>query len=279
MTPEQRQQAITELLENGGAATYQELAARLGVSGMTIRRDVDKLATRGTVIKTLCGVQLATAPADFYESQLTSRLSVHTREKRAISRLALEQIESGQTVFLDGSTTCIELARCIARHLRQVTVVTNSVLICRELGAGNDNTIIALGGQYDPPTFCCVGTTAEDHAGEFFADKAFFSAKGFVPADGTYESSLELLRIKRIIASQSAQVVLLVDHSKFGRRALCKVLDVAQINTLITDSGANQEHVALLEEDDYQVHIAAVESTMLAATADTTTITQERNTQ
>lgn len=279
MTPEQRQQAITELLESGGAATYQELAERLSVSGMTIRRDVDKLATRGTVIKTLCGVQLATAPADFYESQLTSRLSVHTREKRAIARLALEQIESGQTVFLDGSTTCIELARCIAKHRRQVTVVTNSVLVCRELGAGNDNTIIALGGQYDPPTFCCVGTTAESHAGEFFADKAFFSAKGFVPADGTYESSLELLRIKRIVASQSAQVVLLVDHSKFGRRALCKVLDVAQINTLITDSGAHHEHLARLEEDDYQVHVAVVKSAMLGATADTTTITQESNTQ
>ena len=267
MTPEQRQQAITELLETGGAATYQELAAWLGVSGMTVRRDVDKLATQGTVIKTLGGVQLATAPADFYESQLTSRLSVHTREKRAIARQALAQIESGETIFLDGSTTCIELARCVARHRRQVTVVTNSVLICRELGGGNDNTIVALGGQYDPPTFCCVGPTAESQAGELFANKAFFSTKGFVPEEGTYESSLDLLRIKRIVASQSAEVVLLVDHSKFGRRALCKVLDVSQINMVITDSRVGREHVALLAKDGRQVVVAPAESAALAATA------------
>jgi len=270
MTPEQRQHAIAELLDAGGAATYQELAARLDVSGMTVRRDVDKLAARGTVIKTLGGVQLATAPADFYESQLTSRLSVHTWEKKAIARLALEQIESGETVFLDGSTTCIELARCVAKDRRQVTVVTNSVLICRELAGGNDNTIIALGGQYDPPTFCCVGTTAESQAGEFFANKAFFSTKGFVPSDGTYESSLELLRIKRIVASQSAEVVLLVDHSKFGRRALCKVLDVSQINTVVTDSGVGQEHLSLLEDDAYQLVVAPTELSAIEATADAT---------
>ena len=270
MTPEQRQHAIAELLEAGGAATYQELAARLDVSGMTVRRDVDKLATHGTVIKTLGGAQPATAPRDFYESQLTSRLSVHTREKRAIARQALQQIESGETIFLDGSTTCIELARCVAMQRRQMTVVTNSVLICRELANGNDNTIIALGGQYDPPTFCCVGTTAESQAGEFFASKAFFSTKGFVPSDGTYESSLELLRIKRIVASQSAEVVLLVDHSKFGQRALCKVLDTSQINVVVTDSGVGQEHLSLMENDACQVVVAPTESVAIEAAADAT---------
>jgi len=270
MAPEQRQKAIAELLATGGAATYQELATRFDVSGMTVRRDVDKLATQGVVTKTLGGVQLATAPSDFYESQLTSRLSMHTREKRAIARQALEQIESGETIFLDGSTTCIELARCVAKQRRQVTVVTNSVLVCRELGSGNDNTIIALGGQYDPPTFCCVGTTAESQAGEFFANKAFFSTKGFVPSDGTYESSLELLRIKRIVASQSPEVVLLVDHSKFGRRALCKVLDVSQINMVITDSGVAWEHVSLLKKNGHQVVVAPAAPALMEATADAT---------
>lgn len=249
MTPRQRLQAIVELLETGGAATYQQLAARLAVSSMTVRRDVDRLAEQGRVIKTLGGAQLATAPADFYESQLTSRLSAHTKEKRAIARGALQLIAPGETIFLDGGTTSITLAKAVAKHLRQVTVVTNSILVCRELAFANDITTVVLGGQYDPTTFCCVGATAEAQAGEFFADKAFFSTKGFVPSDGTYESALETLRIKQIVASQSPQVILLADHSKFGRRALCKVLDASQINRVITDSSVGPEHVARLERD------------------------------
>jgi len=270
MTPKQRQQTIVELLEIEGAATYQELSTRLNVSCMTVRRDVDKLVRQGSVIKTLGGVQLAAAPSDFYESQLASRLSVHTREKRAIARVALEEIGSGDTVFLDGGTTCIELARRLARHRKQVTVVTNSLLICREIGRSNDNTIVAVGGEYEPATLCCAGPTAEGQAGEFFADKAFFSTKGFVASEGTYESSLALFRIKRIVASQSPRVVLLVDHSKFGRRALCKVLDVSQINMVITDSCVQEQHVSLLEKGGCKVAVAPVEPAGLEVVTDAT---------
>ena len=270
MTPKQRQRTIVELLEIEGAATYQELTTRLDVSAMTVRRDVDKLATQGAVIKTLGGAQVATAPSDFYESPLGSRLSVHTREKRAIARLALEEIESGDTVFLDGGTTCIELARCLSRHRRQVTVLTNSVLICREMGCSNDNTTVAMGGQYDPATFCCVGPIAESQAGQFFADKAFFSTKGFVVSEGTYESSLALFRIKRIVASQSAEVLLLADHSKFGQRALCKVLDVSQIDVVITDSCIQEQHVSLLARGKCRMVVAPVAVTGLEVVTDAT---------
>jgi len=270
MTPKQRQRTIVELLEIEGAATYHELTTQLKVSGMTVRRDVDKLARQGSVIKTLGGVQLATAPSDLYESQLASRFSVHTREKRAIARAALEEIESGDTVFLDGGTTCIELARCLARHRKQVTVVTNSLLICREMGRSNDNTIVAMGGQYDPATFCCVGPIAEGQVGQYFADKAFFSTKGFVASEGTYESLLALFRIKRIVASQSPQVILLVDHSKFGRRALCKVLDVSQINRVITDSCVQVQHVSLLEKGGCKVVVAPVDLAPLEVVTDAT---------
>ena len=270
MTPGQRQRTVVELLEIEGAATYRDLSKRLHVSSMTVRRDVDKLVTQGSLIKTLGGVQLATAPSDFYESQLASRLSVHTREKRAIARAALEEITSGDTVFIDGGTTCIELARCLAKHRKQVTVVTNSLLICREMGRTNDNTVVVMGGQYDPATFCCVGQTAEGQVAQYFAEKAFFSTKGFVASEGTYESSLALFRIKRIVASQSPKVVLLVDHSKFGQRALCKVLDVSQINMVITDSCVEPLHLSVLEKGGCPAVVAPVMSATLEVVTDAT---------
>ena len=111
---------------------------------------------------------------------------------------------------------------------------------------------------------------AEGQVGQFFADKAFFSTKGFVASEGTYESLLALFRIKRIVASQSPKVVLLADHSKFGRRALCKVLDVSQITMVITDSCVDQQHVSLLEKGGCIVVVAPVESVPLEIVTDAT---------
>ena len=82
-----------------------------------------------------------------------------------------------------------------------------------------------------------MGSTAEEAARRFFVDIAFLSTKGFLPEEGTFESSIATFRIKQVIAEQAARVVLLVDHSKFGQRALCKVLDMGQIDEVITDAG------------------------------------------
>ena len=82
---------------------------------------------------------------------------------------------------------------------------------------------------------------SEEAAGQFFVDLAFMSTKGFQPTDGTFESSLSTIQIKRIIAQQCAKMMLLVDHSKFGQRALSKVLDLSQIGEVITDDHARNE--------------------------------------
>ena len=227
MNPSERQNAIVEHLDAVGACLYQDLARRLAVSEMTIRRDVDKLVRQGGVIKTLGGVQTAHAPKHLFESPVEQRLSVHRAEKEQIARAALREIQPHQTIFLDGSTTCLVLARQLAKTLRGLTVVTHSALLCMELGRIQENThpVFALGGQFDPATACLVGPTAEEAARRFFVDVAFFSTKGFLPDEGTFESSIAAIRIKQIVAEQAARVVLLVDHSKFGQRALCQALE------------------------------------------------------
>ena len=91
-----------------------------------------------------------------------------------------------------------------------------------------------------------VGPAAEESARRFFVDVAFLSTKGFLPEEGTFESAMATFRIKQIIAEQAGRVCLLVDHSKFGRRALCKVLDVAQIDEVITDAEAPADARAAL---------------------------------
>ena len=143
MGPADRHQAIVEHLDTVGVCTYQDLAKLLGVSEMTIRRDVDKLVKKRGLIKIFGGLQTAHAPENLYESPIQPRSPIHRAEKEQIARVAIQQIKPHQTIFLDGSTTCIVLARRIAKELRGLTVVTHSALVCLELGR--------TGVEYDFP--------------------------------------------------------------------------------------------------------------------------------
>jgi DeoR/GlpR family transcriptional regulator of sugar metabolism len=252
-----RQRKILERVELKGACSYQDLTDAMAVSSMTVRRDVDRLAALGRVVKVLGGVQRADAPANLYESELRSRLNEAVAEKRAIAQAAAALIPPHATIFLDGSTTCLELAKYLAEHHAGLTIVTHSAATCSMLGRSQANMIVSLGGQYDPSSGCFIGPTCEEQAARYFVDIAFVSTKGFVPDEGTFESSVATYRIKQIVAAQCPRVALLVDNSKFGRRALRRVLDSSQIHTVVTDAGTSRHHVAEMEAQGMQVIVAA----------------------
>lgn len=256
-----REQMILDRIVGNQTFSYEKLADLFGVCPMTIRRDVERLVQRGTVIKTLGGVRRAVPEtANLHETALLSRLADQCLEKRAIARQALGLLEAGQTVFLDGGTTCLELAKLLARERKGLTVVTNSIMVCRDLGQNGDNLVIGLGGQYDPTSLSFVGSACEEEAAKFFPDIAVFSTKGFMPNDGTYESSLPTMRIKQLVAKQSRRVVLLADYTKFGQRALRKVLAISQIHDVITDAAAPRADLALLKKQNKRVWIAAADA-------------------
>ena len=241
-----RQRQILEWLEREGAGSYPELAERLGVSAMTVRREVDRLAALGRVIKTLGGVQRADAPSYLMETAIHARMGRNRVEKQAMARAAIALAEGVETLFLDGSTTCLELAKLIARRLRGVTVVTNSALTALELGHSRNNTVVGVGGELDPNSCCFVGSVAEEAAERYFVDVAFVSTMGFLPAEGTFESTVANFRVKQILARHARRVALLVDHSKFGQRALARVLATDEIDVVVTDEATTEADVAAL---------------------------------
>lgn len=251
-----RDHRILQEMDRRGACTYQELGELLGVSTMTIRRAIDRLAASGEVIKTLGGAQKARAAKDLYELPIKSRLSENGELKRAIARAATELIAPGQTIFLDGSSTCLELARTLALQEKALTVVSNSSLVCMALGGSPQITTLGIGGQLDLESLCFVGPASEEWAATFFVDAAFLSTKGFIPDEGTFESSLANFRVKRIVADHAQKVALLVDHTKFGRRALCKVLEPSQIDTVVTDSQLPQGQLEAIRRSGQQVIVA-----------------------
>ncbi len=103
-----------------------------------------------------------------------------------------------------------------------------------------------------------MGAASEESAGQFFVDLAFMSTKGFHPMEGTFESSLSTMQIKRIMAQQCDRTILLADHSKFHQRALSKVLDVSQICEVITDDQTSEDDILTLREKGVVVHVARI---------------------
>ncbi|MBN2210340.1 MAG: DeoR/GlpR transcriptional regulator [Sedimentisphaerales bacterium] len=252
-----REQIILDHIRHVGKATYDELAHILKVSTMTVRRDITRMADEGRITKTLKGAQrIADDDLDLLETQLALRLSEHVAEKRALARVALEMIHNGQTLFLDGSTTCGELAVLLGQDGQGLTVITNSLLVAQKLRRNRDNTLVLVGGRFDFDTYTFVGPSAEEQIRQYFVDLSFMSTRGFVPTEGTYESSVDSFRIKQGIVKQSRQSVLMVDHSKFGRRALSKVLNIEQIDTIITDDQTPSDQLVSLREKGKTVLLA-----------------------
>jgi DeoR/GlpR family transcriptional regulator of sugar metabolism len=246
---------ILEVVERQGSASYEALAELLQVSTMTIRRTCEDLFRLGKIIKTMGGIQQAHAPSYLYEDPVRARVATNREQKQRIAEKALGLILEGQTIFIDGGTTNLALAKLIADRRRGLTILTNSTLICLELSKGQ-NTIIGIGGEYDPVTLSFVGAHAEEMAKSFFVDRAFFTTKGFLPADGTYESAVATFRIKQIIAKRAIESILLVDYTKFGYRALSKVLDISEIQQVVTDEGALKLDLTSLERAGIRINIA-----------------------
>jgi DeoR/GlpR family transcriptional regulator of sugar metabolism len=255
-----RQEQILEWLERVGAGSYQELADFLAVSTMTVRREVDDLNSRGLLIKTLGGVQRANAPSYLMETAIQGRVARQRIEKQAIARAAIELIGDQQTLFVDGSTTCLELAKLIARRMRGLTVITNSALTTMEIGQNRNNNVIGTGGEFDSNSCCYVGASAEDAAERFYVDIAFISTMGFLPSEGTFESTVANFRVKRILTRRSKRVVLLIDHTKFGQRALARVLDSDEIDCVVTDEGTTKEHLSQLADSGIEYLVASTKA-------------------
>jgi DeoR/GlpR family transcriptional regulator of sugar metabolism len=194
------------------------------------------------------------------ETEIHGRMAKQRLEKQTIAKAAIELIGDQQTLFIDGSTTCLELAKLITRQMRGLTVITNSALTSMEIGRNRNNTVIGIGGEFDPNSCCYVGASAEDAAERFYLDIAFISTMGFIPAEGTFESTVANYRIKQIATRRSQRVVLLVDHSKFGKRALARVLDADEIDCVVTDDAASREHLAELADAGTEYVLAPKES-------------------
>ncbi|WP_314174268.1 DeoR/GlpR family DNA-binding transcription regulator [Streptomyces winkii] len=234
----ERQQEVLRLLEGTGRVSVPELAERLGVSVVTVRKDLDALERR-RILRRVRGGAVAVRGAD--EGAFEMRVRYRVPEKQAIARAAAEHVRDGDAIVLDCSTTCYHLAREI-RDRSGLIVVTNG-LRAAEVLSESDATVVMPGGTLRRSSWSLVGEFGEAFNGRGRVARGFFGLRSLSPELGLLELSAEETEAKRVLVSICDEVYGLFDSGKVGRFALHTFAPSDRITALVTEGGAPDELV------------------------------------
>lgn len=235
-----------------GAVRIDELAERFGTSQMTVHRDLDELESRGLLRKSR---GMATAlSSSLVESSDVFRSGQQREEKQEIARAAIEFIEPGQAIFLDDSTTVLEMARLIPPQT-QLTVITNVLTLINELKGVRGISLVALGGRYYNWCSSFMGGTTIEAISKLRAD-VFIMSTAAITDDICFFQSHATVDIKRAMFDAAARRILLVDHTKFEKRALYALAPLSDFDVVIVDSQTKAEDISRLRAHNVRVIIA-----------------------
>ncbi len=243
MKREERQQLIVNLLVEDKTVEVDDLAERFSVSKMTIHRDLDDLEQAGILRKVRGGATIDAGTQ--FESDFRIRERQGGEAKVAMAQEALAQVEPGMTVMVNDGSMAAVLGEMLLRK-RPLTVITNNAAIMERLKGENGITLIALGGIYSAKFNAYLGVVTEEALSRLRADIAFISTPA-VSGRLAYHMDDNVVRAKRAMISSSARSCLLVNHQRIGHTALHVMADLADFDTIITDSAPT---AAVLNEFD-----------------------------
>jgi len=226
-----RRQLIVEAVMAEGAIRIEDITGRFGISLMTAHRDIDELAERGLLHKSR-GVVSATATS-LVESSDIYRATRQLEEKQAIAEAAAAYLEPGQAIFMDDSTTVFQMARLLPARA-PLTVITNSLTLMNELRNIRDVTLLGLGGQYHNWCNAFMGHMTREEIARLRAD-VFFVSMSAIMDDTVFHQSAETVETKRAMFEAARQRILLMDHTKFERRALHRFAHLREFDVVIVD--------------------------------------------
>lgn len=252
MSQERRREQILVHLSGSDRATVGELSQMLGVSEVTVRKDLDALEAQGLLLRVHGGAMAS--GRSLLELHFATREQAHREEKRRIAQAAAALVRSGQHIFLDGSTTALHVARLI-KDREELTVVTNGLYNALELNFSQGVTTIVVGGTMRHRSSSLVGSLSADLLQRFRVDIGFFGARAVTAQDGMMEANLDEAQLKQRMVQSSAVVVGIVDASKLAGSAFSVFALPHEIDRVITDTAAPPAVVEALRAQEITVDL------------------------
>jgi len=250
-----RRNQILELVQSQGSVRIDQLADQFGVSAMTIHRDLDHLDSRGVLRKVRSGAEAR--PSEAFEHTFAYRRDLHGAAKDQIAAAALAWAEDRvamQAVALDDSTTAMRLVPALVAR-GPLTVVTNFLPVINALAEHPGIRLTAIGGEFVPEFSSFGGSSAEATLAELHYDVLFMSVTAV--AHGTcFHPARATADMKKAFMRSAELRVLMVDGSKFTRRAVHRIAALADFDAVVVDSGTDPEEVVALRTAGAHVVVA-----------------------
>lgn len=230
----ERAEKIRDILRARGVARVDELSERLGVSAATIRRDLREVARRGHVRRVHGGAVCLEGRLE--EPLFEDKAVLAAGEKQRIAEAALAFVKRGDSVFLDGGSTVLALARLLGERT-DPTVVTNSLRVAGTLSASGLRMIL-IGGEFRRLSQTFVGSLTAPILGQLHVDTAFVGTIGLSDREGLTTTDPREAYTKELVMAQACRVILLADSTKIGKISFVRFGGLAAADVLITDKGA-----------------------------------------
>ena len=248
----ERRDKIFRSITQKGRITVDELIDEFKVSGATVRRDLEFLE-RQNLIQRAHGGAISRSRVVF-EPDYSEQMERFLEEKKRIGREASKLVKEGEAVFLEASTTVLQLAKCI-KNRRNVIVVTNSLDIAWELERNEGINLILTGGVLKRKTRALIGPLAEISFKQIHVDKAFVGVSALDISHGITMATLEEAQTRKKIHQATNKIIVLSDHSKFGKQNFAYIAPVDPIDILISDKGMPEETKREMEKMGIEVRI------------------------
>jgi DeoR family transcriptional regulator, aga operon transcriptional repressor len=253
-TSERRQQ-ISALVRERGSVQVAPLAKRFGVSMQTIRKDLHFLAKRGVAERSYGGAISSTSVNIASEPAVEAKRAIHTDEKVRIGALAATMVLPGESVVLDSGTTTLQIAHHLP-DVEDITVLTNDLDILAVLARKERITVVMLGGALRRRNRAFYGAQTMDALEDLHVDKLFLGVDGFDIERGITTHYEPEAMLNRRMVQAAGRVIAVTDSSKFGRVCLHRILNVGEIDALITDGPVPEDVVVASERLGFDLHPA-----------------------
>ena len=228
----ERRKEILTRLEAEGKVLVSELAKDFEVTEETIRRDLEKLDKEGLASKTYGGaVSKHTATLDL---PYKIRIGVNVDEKQRIADSVAQMISDGERIMLDSSSTAIYIIKKL-KEKKNLTVITNSVVILLELADKSDWTVLSTGGNLKEGALSLTGSSAEKMIRSYHVDTAICSCKGVDMEIGVTDSNEKDSLIKQAMFASAERKILAADTLKLNKKSFVRVCEFSDIDYLVTD--------------------------------------------
>lgn len=249
----ERHRRILTRVRRKGVVSIREMVEELDVSEVTLRRDLRVLADEGLLQRTHGGA----AYTRFFGEEWThdEKVAHAAQEKEAIATAAAALTADGEVIALGAGSTTEILARRLTRR-RNLTVITNSLLVARVLGPPAGITMVLTGGNLRVTTQALIGAVAEASLQQLHVSTLFISGNGFTLERGLSTAPLAAASVDQALARISDRVVVLADHTKIGHEKMVQTLPLDDIDHVVTDWQTPESVVRGLRKAGIEVTVA-----------------------